>query len=293
MTVGTTSECLHPNLITLGHIPAVVMQTTTGQLPVDSQHLYGGFNLGLHVHDNPVQVHRNRCILLAEIQQQYPHIQRIQWLNQVHGDSVYHVTDGVTDPNANFVKALATCADAHITTLADTALAIMTADCVPIMISDSDGEMIAAIHAGWQGLAKGIIAKTVQKMVHQITLDNQRIRLQALHPITQGWQAWVGACIAQVHYEVNSRVRNAILSQLTVDDLTAHALFSPNPNRAGHYFADLAKVAELQLNKLGISHVYQSGLDSYADGRFYSYRQQTQQGLAYTGRMATLIFKNC
>lgn len=261
-----------------------IIQTTNNEQPADADNLYGGFNLGTHVGDELNKVHRNRSMLLAHLQQIQPMIERIEWLNQVHGNEVYHVTEKLNSQSVN--------ADAHITTLDNIALAIMTADCVPIVIASTDGDIIGAVHAGWQGLAKSVIDNTVQKMAHQISMQKPDLSITELRYVTQDWQAWIGACIAQDNYEVDGRVRTNVLATLDVNQVIADTLFRPNETKAGHYFADLAKVAEWQLNRCGIKNVIQSGLDSYSDERFYSYRQQTQQQLASTGRMATLIFRH-
>lgn len=260
-----------------------VIQTTAGALPASKVVLYGGFNLGTHVGDAIEQVQENRAKLLAEIQATHPAVRRLGWLNQVHGADVYHVTD--------HLEMVPVSADAHITTLTDTALAIMTADCVPVMIYSPVGEVVGAAHAGWQGLTKGVIANTVQKMAHQISMNNHELTGNELTDMTGDWQAWIGACIGQDSYEVDSRVKDGVLSVLKVDDATADRLFRPNPDKVGHYFADLAKVAQLQLNACGIMQVVQSGLNSHGDERFYSYRRQSQADLPSTGRMATLIMK--
>lgn len=261
-----------------------VIQTTTGdQSALNS--LYGQFNLGLHVGDDLSQVHHNRAKLLQTLQYTHPRLQRIHWLNQIHGNEVYHVTDEIS--------ATAVSADAHITSLPNVALAIMTADCVPVMISSDQfgaNSVVAAIHAGWQGLSKNIIKKTIQKMVHQFDFVERDNTADEVHHMTAGWQAWIGVSIAQPNYEVDNRVKTAVLDELNVADTLANKLFKPNADRPGHYFADLAAVAELQLNACGIQNVSQSQLDSYGDARFYSYRQQTQNQLPATGRMATLIF---
>ena len=247
--------------------------------------MYGQFNLGLHVGDDSMQVHQNRAHLLQSLQQYHPTLNSIHWLNQIHGNDIYQVTDKI--------GTAAISADAHITRLPNVALAIMTADCVPVMIATDaadDNKLIAAIHAGWQGLSKDIIAKTVQKMVHQFDFaagDNATAEMQK---VTRGWHAWVGASIAQSSYEVDSRVKYAVLSVLNVSDAVATQLFQPNADKVGHYFADLPAIAELQLKACGIHQVYKSGLDSHGDARFYSYRRQTQHQLPATGRMATLIF---
>lgn len=259
------------NFIELYHHNVTVLQTTTGKQSVNHQHIFGGFNLGLHVKDDPVNVHENRAILLVNLQAKYPNIQQIHWLNQVHGNQV--------DTVDNYLSSILVDADSHITDLSNTALAIMTADCVPIMIASEKGEIIGAVHAGWQGLVKNIIANTVEKMQQKFAK-------------TDGWQAWIGACIAQQHYEIDERVKNAILASVPLESTEIDYIFLPNTNKNGHYFANLAKIAEMQLKHCGIQQVYQSGLDSYGDERFYSYRQQTQQQLANTGRMVTLIFRN-
>ena len=247
--------------------------------------MYGQFNLGLHVGDDSMQVHQNRAHLLQSLQHYHPALNSIHWLKQIHGNDVYQVTDKI--------GAAAISADAHITRLPNVALAIMTADCVPVMIATDaadDNKLIAAIHAGWQGLNKNIIAKTVQKMVHQFDFaagDNAPAEMQK---VTRGWHAWIGASIAQSSYEVDSRVKDAVLSVLNVSEAVATQLFQPNADKVGHYFADLPAIAALQLKACGIHQVHKSGLDSHGDARFYSYRRQIQHQLPATGRMATLIF---
>ena len=219
------------------------------------------------------------------MQHYHPALNSIHWLKQIHGNDVYQVTDKI--------GAAAISADAHITRLPNVALAIMTADCVPVMIATDaadDNKLIAAIHAGWQGLNKNIIAKTVQKMVHQFDFaagDNAPAEMQK---VTRGWHAWIGASIAQSSYEVDSRVKDAVLSVLNVSEAVATQLFQPNADKVGHYFADLPAIAALQLKACGIHQVHKSGLDSHGDARFYSYRRQIQHQLPATGRMATLIF---
>ncbi len=250
-----------------------------------SNAMYGQFNLGLHVGDNSMQVHKNRAHLLQSLQQYHPALNSVHWLNQIHGNDIYQVTDKI--------GTAAISADAHITRLPNVALAIMTADCVPVMIATEaadDNKLIAAIHAGWQGLNKNIIAKTVQKMVHQFDLAAGDNAPAEMHKVTRGWHAWIGASIAQSSYEVDSRVKDAVLSVLNVSEAVATQLFQPNADKVGHYFADLPAIAELQLKACGIHQVHKSGLDSHSDARFYSYRRQTQHQLPATGRMATLIF---
>ncbi|ELA08486.1 hypothetical protein MOMA_07991 [Moraxella macacae 0408225] len=261
--------------LTPSNSPIQVVQTCR-QIPSSTADVYGDFNLALHVFDNPTTVHKHRMDLLEKLQQHYPNLNQIHWLNQVHGNCV-HCT---TKPHAHAILA-----DAHFSNQSNVALAIMTADCVPIMLADTEGH-IGAIHAGWQGLAKSIIAKTVNHLNPTDEHQSKRHRSK--------WQAWIGAHIAQANYEVDDNVRSQILASLaklsiTIDDELSQSLFYPTTS--GHYLANLAKVAKLQLNACGISQVYDSHLDSYHDPRFYSYRQQCQQKQVATGRMATLIFR--
>lgn len=262
-----------------------VWQTCT---ETNNDSLYGTFNLGLHVNDSPESVHRNRMSLLTSMQTQYPCIQRINWLNQVHGDRV-------VDIDSSELNSQATSADAQITSDNTIALAIMTADCVPIMLSSPNGEVIGAIHAGWQGLAKGIIVKTIEAMQQKVKDEKDEG-----NNLNQ-WQAWVGACIAQEHYEVDARVKNQVLTQLAsqmtkqglvLTDTQQTQFFTPQQDKEGHYLANLPLIAMFQLQQCGIvsDNIFKSGLDSYGDKRFFSYRRQTDQGLPATGRMATLIF---
>lgn len=250
------------NFLYLPSPPNVTVVQTITNLPSTPTTPYGDFNLGLHVLDNAIKAHENRIKLLTDLQQDCPKLQAIHWLNQVHGNHVYQMGDNL--------PALQN-ADAHFTKQNHQALAIMTADCVPIMLYN--GESVGAIHAGWQGLAKNIIAQTVKCMQND---QNQ-------------WQAWIGACIGQASYEVDERVKQALLPTFDNQLIDINTIFQPS--KQGHYWVDLAKIAELQLIANGVTQVYQSGLDSYADERFYSYRKQSQQKQVATGRMATLIFK--
>ncbi|MDO5769844.1 MAG: polyphenol oxidase family protein, partial [Psychrobacter sp.] len=155
---------------------------------------YGDFNLGLHVGDQPSQVHRRRGQLLAALNahiQQNTHqassITQLHWVNQVHGN---HVIDVDAQP----LSLSAQDADAMISQSAQCALAIMTADCVPIVLYQPASGQIGAIHAGWQGLANGIIAATVK-------------RFNPSMPI----YAWIGACISQANYQVSTEVASKLV----------------------------------------------------------------------------------
>ncbi len=175
------------------------------------------------------------------------------WLKQVHGTKVVHLP-GPPDQEA----------DAAFTTTPGVICVVKTADCLPILVTNITGTEVAAIHAGWRGLAAGVIEATFAKMASR----------------PQDCLAWIGPAISQAHFEVGPEVRTAFLN--------IHPDFAPAfiQNQRNHYQADLAWMAEQILQKIGVQQVYQSGLCTYADPRFYSYRRDQGQ----TGRMANLIY---
>lgn len=257
---------------------------------------YGGFNLGLHVGDNPEQVHQHRSQLLAAInhhlnEQGKAPLKKLHWLNQVHGNTVINIDQ---QP-----PAMQPCdADAMVSKHAQSGLAIMTADCVPIVLYQPLSGQIAAIHAGWQGLANGVIAETVKTFSKRST-----------DPGSEIW-AWLGACISQSSYEVGADVIDKLMSGcasrqgLTKAEITklkaaickrADKTYNNTGQSAGQsdkYWLDLPKLARLQLAAQGIDLANDNPIPcSYEDSRYYSYRQQTHEGRAATGRMALVIVR--
>lgn len=151
-------------LMILHRTPRVlVAQTTTGDFDKFGCDLYGQFNVGLHVGDSPINALQNRAKLLKMLSE-LGQVDVIHWLNQVHSDNVVDI-DQSSSMNAHT-------ADALITKCRGQALAIMTADCVPVAIFDDANAdaSVACIHAGWQGLTNSIIAKALSKCVHRIHL---------------------------------------------------------------------------------------------------------------------------
>lgn len=232
---------------------------------IDKTSPYGDFNLGLHVGDNATRVTHNRNELKQFINQQLLTNRvasdttlveevKIQWLQQVHGTEVAIVT--VVDEQAMI-------ADASITTQKNVALAIMTADCLPILLSHKEGTEIAAIHGGWRPLAGNIIAKTIAKM----------------HSNPAELVAWLGPCIGKDAFEVGSEVKQAF-TQL---DMTFNNAFLKQKN--GKYLANLQQIARLQLESLGVTVIASLAACTYQETeKYYSYRKEQK-----TGRMASLI----
>lgn len=241
---------------------------------------YGYFNLGLHVGDIPEQVEINRNRLKKFISQQLfncntflkqsvpieeiketavrkesaDNEMNIQWLEQVHGCDVVTVSHVEHSP----LKA-----DASITREKNIALAIMTADCLPILLTNTQGTEVAAIHGGWRPLAANILTKTIEKMQSN----------------TSELVAWLGPCIGLNAFEVGSEVKNIFCEQ----NVDFERAFEKQIN--GKYLANLHVIAKQQLYSLGIENI--SELDEctfHESAKYYSYRK-----IPITGRMASII----
>ena len=219
---------------------------------------YNSFNLGLHVGDNVEVVDANRAHLTSFL----PENSKIQWLEQIHESTVHH---------AKVHSEQAIIADAIYTTEKDIALAIMTADCLPILLSDHQGNEIAAIHGGWKPLAKNIIEQTVKRF----KAKNQYIT------------AWLGPCIGETTFEVSDDVFDVFTS---LDNNFSQAFTSIDSNNTRQddsqkYLCNLPLIASLQLKQLGITDIHnQSSCTVLNSENYYSYRRDTT-----TGRMASII----
>ena len=221
-----------------------------------SQGAWASFNQGLHVGDMPDHVAANRARLLKLL----PHTVTFQRLNQVHGDCVVEAdgTNVITDADAVFTRrpGIVCC--------------VSTADCLPVMFASLSGDVIGIAHAGWRGLAAGIIENCFNAM--------QLDPLQCL--------VWLGPAIGPCHFEVGSEVRDRFLQQASPDLQfeTDHCFVATA--QSGKYMADLYKLARIRLRALGISRISGGGFCSYCESaRFYSYRRES-----VTGRMQSLIY---
>jgi len=215
---------------------------------------YGGFNLGFHVNDNALSVTKNRQYLQNYIQDKLTGKVDIQWLEQVHGNKVVEITRH---------SKQAMIADASITREKNIALAIMTADCLPILLCDTHGTEIAAIHGGWRPLADNIIKNTLAKMQSNIG---------ELH-------AWLGPCIGENAFEVGEEVKLAFTKQ----NVHFAKAFVQQVN--GKYLADLSLIAKQQLANEGITKITNLAECTYhSSDKYYSYRRES-----ITGRMASII----
>lgn len=283
---------------------------------------YGELNLGLHVNDDATGVLSNRMRLLAAINQQLSRqldtesglssclssgqsINSLHWVNQVHGNQIHDLDNtvlGMRPMNA----------DAMISQQPGVGLAIMTADCVPIVLYQPVTGRIAAIHAGWQGLACGVIQTTAA-------------RFDLFAPI----MAWIGVCISQDNYEVGASVRdqllngcieNQLLSASDIDRFdqlfcvpsdaepasnngaatdidtlreTADNLSNTAKVNASKINLNLPKLAAYQLANIGVEVATDVPQHcSYGDAHYYSYRRQTHLKQSATGRMALVIVRS-
>lgn len=226
--------------------------TTTRQLPGNSQPPFDAFNLGLRSGEDVGIVRANRDLLGRALA--LPSAPR--WLHQVHGDRSWRLTAEVPDGEPE--------ADAAFTAQTGVVLAIQTADCLPILVCAEDGSEVAAIHAGWRGLAAGVIESCVG-----------RLRTSA-----EKLLVCLGPAIGPASYEVGDEVRDAFVAQAD----SASAAFAST--RPGHWHCDLYTLARQRLSLLGVAHVCGGGFDTFADARFYSYRRD---GLR-SGRFVSLIW---
>jgi len=188
-----------------------------------------------------------------------------RWLSQVHGTAVADLDTSSGIPVA----------DAAVTARAGTVCVVLTADCLPILLSTVDGSVIGAVHAGWRGLAAGVIEAALRALRERSLPDTDI-------------QAWFGPAIGPCHFEVGGEVRTIFMQQ----DPAAEVAFVPNA--AGRWQCDLYMLARLRLQRQGVGSITGGGLCTYDDAaNFYSHRRDVQHlGLPATGRMASLIWRD-
>lgn len=209
---------------------------------------YDGLNLAGHVGDAPEAVARNRAILRAHLPAEP------KWLRQVHAAAVADAGAAVGEPEA----------DAGVARGPGTVCAVLVADCLPVLLCDRGGTVVAAAHAGWRGLAGGVIERTVEAM--------------GVEPASL--LAYLGPAIGPAAFEVGGEVRQAF----TAFDPAAAAAFVPGA--PGKWLADIYLLARQRLARLGVTRVSGGGFCTRSEGeRFFSYRRD-----GATGRMAALVW---
>ena len=281
--------------------------TTRGAGPGDGasrQAAFGYFNLGDHVGDNPAAVAANRRRLQAALQGARP-----VFMQQVHGTGLLHLQPGTPDGQS---------ADAALARHPGLACTVMVADCLPVLLARRDGRAVAAAHAGWRGLAAGVLERTVAALratpaaaqddanaadsrdaagidenAHD-SANKRRAQESVQHapsarsseaPAQAGLLAWLGPCIGPAAFEVGAEVRQAF----TAHNPAAAACFAPGAG--GKFMADLPALARQRLVAAGVTQVY--GNDGGSPwctvtqaARYYSYRRDG----GHSGRMAACIW---
>lgn len=214
---------------------------------------FDSFNLGARCGDAADAWRSNR----AELVERYALPSPPRWLQQVHGTRVL-VEPGDDEPEA----------DAAVTRTVGTVLAILTADCLPVVLTSDDGHVIGAAHAGWRGLAAGVLENTVRAM------DYDPAHLLA----------WLGPAAGPKAYEVGQEVFDAFTTaEVDLDGQAQSAFIATRP---GHWRVDLYALARQRLASVGVSRVYGGGLCTINQPqRFFSHRRDQR-----TGRMATLVW---
>jgi len=217
-----------------------------------SQSPWDTYNLAFHVGDDKAAVESNRAKLKLDLKTTYAPA----WLNQVHGNNVV-----VADSKTRLLDA-----DAAITNVNGLPLVIMTADCLPILLCDQYANQVAAVHAGWRGMTKGVISELVARFD---AAPNQLL-------------AWMGPAISANCYQV----RDDVYHLMTANQPSAHACFTRCEQDRTAWKLDLYSLARMHLNQLGITAISGGEYCTYSDDdRFYSYRRDGQ-----TGRMVSAIW---
>lgn len=229
--------------------PSNIRALVTTRIGGVSQSPYDSFNLASHVGDTPEAVAANRAMLRMHCPSEP------KWLSQVHGIAVARA-DAIVSP----VEA-----DASVAFESGTVCAVLTADCLPVLFCNRPGSCVAAAHAGWRGLAAGVLEASVAAM-----------QCKAGDIL-----AWLGPAIGPQAFEVGDEVREVFVRDLP----EAEAAFVPG--QSGKWLADIYRLARLRLARAGVLDVYGGGLCTYTDQEFfYSYRRD-----GTTGRMASLIWR--
>lgn len=249
MGLGIARGCLAPGWRVPARVRAAV---TTRHIAGASQGPHAGFNLGTRCGDDALAVAWNRGALVRLLALPRGPL----WLQQVHGCAVVDADrdDLPEEPVA----------DAAVSHRAGVVLAVLTADCLPVLLCADDGSAVGAAHAGWRGLAAGVL----EAAVAALRVPPARV------------QAWLGPAIGAASYEVGEEVRSAFV------DAHAQAASAFAPTRAGHWHCDLAALARQRLAGAGVGAVSGGGYDTLGDPRFYSFRRERS-----TGRFATLIWR--
>lgn len=232
--------------------PANIHACTSTRNQGFSQPPFESFNPASHVGDSSQAVQRNRQLLVQQLKLPAEPL----WLDQVHGVSV---VDASKDEMASYRG------DACFSRETNRVCAVMTADCLPVLFCDRQGQTVAAAHAGWRGLLAGVLESTLETMACS----------------SEDILVWLGPAIGPDNFEVGEEVYQAFVQQSAANAAAFEA------NRPGHYLADIYQLARLRLQNRGLTHIYGGDHCTFQEqDRFFSYRRDGQ-----TGRMVSLIWR--
>ncbi len=238
------------------HWPAAkrVKAYSTTRLGGFSHDPFNSFNLALHVGDDPVAVSKNRELLIAELNLPSSPF----WLDQRHTRDCWYFN------SSN--KANIPVADASWTDKSNLVSVVMTADCLPLLVTNKTGTLVSAIHAGWKGLLNGVVSQSIQMLPEK----------------PENLMVWIGPAITQDAFEVGLYVFDAFVMK----DPAFKSCFIESNNASQKYWADLPSLVKIILSQLGVTAIY-GGNDCTFKNKdlFYSYRRE-----GTTGRMASLIW---
>ncbi|HQN65346.1 MAG TPA: peptidoglycan editing factor PgeF [Methylophilus sp.] len=231
--------------------PANVRAMQTTRNGGVSQAPYDSLNFGMHVKDDPLRVAKNRQLLSRYLPSEPV------WLNQVHGVRVVDAAQTSCTPDA----------DASFATQKSVVCVTMTADCLPVLLCDSKGSVVAAVHAGWRSLCDGVLEASVDAVIEAAKITPAQLLV------------WLGPAIGPNAFEVGDEVRQQFIAQ----DAQAETAFKPHGKK---WLGDLYQIAIQRLNRKGVTQIYGGGLCTHTDKtRFFSFRRDGD-----TGRMASLIW---
>lgn len=248
-------QWLQPEWAAPRHVNAYV-STRHGCL---SQAPYDGFNTADHVGDVAYNVNDCRRV----VRQSFRLLEPPRWLQQVHGTTVAGDQEFFADNHPQ--------ADAHYTAQTNSACMLHTADCLPVFFCNQSGTEIALAHAGWRGLAAGILQRTLARF----------------SDAPDAIMCWLGPCISQPFFEVGPDVKAAFANGFVSDSILEEA-FTPSgrvSEQGIHYYCDLPLLARGHLAQQGVAAITGGDLCTYSDSRFYSYRQTPK-----TGRILSMIW---
>jgi polyphenol oxidase len=251
---------IHPTWPRPAHIGAIV---TTRTAEGSSSPPFDTANLATHVGDDPAVVALNRRNLETSLG-----LAPITWLSQVHGMQVCDLDDAnrfALAKHPTQARPDTPIADAAITRTPGKVCAVLTADCLPVLFCDTRSEVVAAAHAGWRGLADGVLEATVQAM---------RVDYASIH-------AYIGPAIGPVNFEVGEEVLDVFVSNLS----TSSQCFTRNAR--GRWQADLPRLARMRLQQMGLQMITESGICTASNlQQFYSHRAEN----GTTGRFASMVW---